>query len=250
MTSETTAPVDQVRSLEKLESTPDNQFRILISLMLSARTRDEVTDAVMKVLIDKYSLSVDVILETPEATLATQIDRVGFYNQKAKHIKQATQIIKEKHRGKVPTKYDDLIALPGVGPKMAHLVLQEAFGSVQGIAVDTHIHRISERLGWASDAQTAGQTADQLESWLPFEHWAQVSMLVALGQTICRPVNPKCNECKVNDLCPYNAKSKPPSVEQSQTSTKRKREVEESLKETKLDKLSLSNLDVFKRVKK
>merc|ERR1712228_822979 len=108
----------------------------------------------MKYLVDEQSLSVDRIIKTPEATLAKWIEKVSFYNTKAKHIKLTTQILKEKHKGKVPSNYDELIALPGVGPKMAHLVLQEAFGAVQGIAVDTHIHRISNRIGWTKNAQT------------------------------------------------------------------------------------------------
>jgi len=110
-------------------------------------------------MVDEHNLSVDTILKTPEATLNQWISKVGFHNRKAKHIKEATKILKDTHEGRVPSNYDDLIALPGVGPKMAHLVLQEVFDDVQGISVDVHVHRISNRLGWVKST-TPGRTAD------------------------------------------------------------------------------------------
>ena len=107
-------------------------------------------------MVDNHNLSVKTILKTPEKTLNQWIARVGFHNNKAKYIKKTTEILAEKHKGKVPSNYDDLIALPGVGPKMAHLVLQVAYNDVQGVSVDTHVHRISGRLGWSNKANTPG----------------------------------------------------------------------------------------------
>jgi len=112
----------------------------------------------LKYLVEEHDLSVDVIRRTPEATLNEWIKGVGFHNLKAKYIKKATDILAEKHSGKVPSNYDDLIALPGVGPKMAHLVLQEAFGKTEGISVDTHVHRIANRLKWV-ESKTPLDTA-------------------------------------------------------------------------------------------
>jgi endonuclease-3 len=105
-------------------------YHTLISLMMSSQTKDEVTHATLKSLVDEHDLSVEVIQKTPEETLNQWIKRVGFHNQKAKYIKKTTEILAEKYGGKVPNTFDDLIGLPGVGPKMAHLVLQEAFGKV------------------------------------------------------------------------------------------------------------------------
>lgn len=120
------APVDTMGCgvEKKKKATQDEKnYHILISLMLSAQTKDEVTHAATKYMVDEHDLSVDVIMKTPEQTLNKWISKVGFHNRKAKHIKEATKILKEKHKGKVPANYDDLIALPGVGPKMAHLVM-------------------------------------------------------------------------------------------------------------------------------
>jgi endonuclease-3 len=119
---------------------------------MSSQTKDEITFSTLKSLVLDHNLSVDVVIATPEATLNEWISKVGFHNQKAKHIKQTTQILKEKYEGKVPDKFEDLIGLPGVGPKMAHLVLQEAFDKVEGISVDTHVHRISNRLKWVKSS--------------------------------------------------------------------------------------------------
>ena len=102
-------------------------YHILVNLMLSARTKDVVTDAATRYLIDQQSLSVDTILQTPEETLSEWISNVHFHNRKAKFIKKTTQILNDQYDGKVPSNYKALIALPGVGPKMAHLVLQDAF---------------------------------------------------------------------------------------------------------------------------
>ena len=163
-------------------------------------------------MVDEHNLSVDTIMKTQEATLNKWISKVGFHNRKAKHIKEATKILKDKHNGLVPSNYDDLIALPGVGPKMAHLVLQEAFDDVQGISVDTHVHRISNRIGWVKSTTTPGRTADQLEAWLPKENWGKVNgMLVGFGQTICKPIRPLCYECGVKNICPFKPKTKTPS---------------------------------------
>ena len=98
-------------------------------------------------MVDNHDLSVETVLKTPEATLNQWITKVNFHNRKAKHIKQTTQILKDRYNSKVPKNYDDLIALPGVGPKMAHILVQETFGEVHGISVDTHVHRISNRIG-------------------------------------------------------------------------------------------------------
>ena len=145
---------------KKKASKEDKAYHTLISLMLSAQTKDEVTHATTNYLVNEKNLSVKTILATKESDLNQWISKVGFHNRKATFIKKATQIIHEKHGGKVPDNMKDLIALPGVGPKMAHLTLQHAYDTVEGISVDTHVHRISARLGWTKNATTPGKTAD------------------------------------------------------------------------------------------
>lgn len=92
---------------------------------------------------------------------------------------------------------------------MAHLTMQHAFGVIEGVSVDTHVHRIADRLKWTKDATTPGKTADQLEAWLPKDKWKSVNkLLVGFGQAVCRPTFPKCYDCGIRDLCPMTGKTK------------------------------------------
>jgi endonuclease-3 len=105
----------------------------------------------------------------------------------------------------VPDNLEDLVALPGVGNKMAHLLLQEAFNKVEGISVDTHVHRIANRLKWVKNpTKNPDDTAKALEEWLPKTKWRHINpLLVGFGQTICKPIGPRCWECPVNKLCKF-----------------------------------------------
>lgn len=150
----------------------DQAFQTLVGLMLSAQTKDEVTSATMKTLIYEKGLSIDMVMKTSEADLNEYISAVGFHNKKAKYIKDTTKIIVEQYKGIVPKRLDQLLDFPGVGPKMAHLLLQICFDQVEGISVDTHVHRIANRLNWVKpETSTPEKTAASLESWLPHSHW-------------------------------------------------------------------------------
>ena len=141
-----------------------------------------------------HGLSVSRILdETSEDEFHEMIKPVGFHNVKTKSIRAATQILRDTHGGRVPDTMEDLLALPGVGPKMALLVLRVAFDITAGISVDTHVHRIANQLGWTGGAPTLDKTAfaardpektrKALESWFPRDEWQDVNwMLVGLGQ--------------------------------------------------------------------
>ncbi|CAH0484959.1 unnamed protein product [Peronospora farinosa] len=193
----------------------ERRFHVLISAMLSSQTKDPVNAAAMGRLI-KHGLTVESMLEIDQQELAKLIRPVGFYNYKAKYIKQTASILTERANaaGKVvadiPDTYEGLIALPGVGPKMATLVMDSAWNNVVGICVDTHVHRISNRLKWVNTwnmnnpkSQDPEKTRAELEDWLPKEHWGPINiLLVGFGQTICRPRNPKCSECKIRNICP------------------------------------------------
>lgn len=110
-----------------------------------------------------------------------------------------------QYGGDIPKTIDGLCKLPGVGPKMAHICMQVAWGEVPGITVDTHVHRISNRIGWVQKpTKTAEQTRVQLESWLPKEEWTDINyILVGFGQEICTSLRPKCDGCLNRNICPY-----------------------------------------------
>ncbi|CAG0915090.1 unnamed protein product [Notodromas monacha] len=184
------------------------RFHHLVALMLSSQTKDQVTHAAMQRLRAE-KLSIDMILETPEVTIQTLIYPASFYKRKAIYLKQVAQILREKYDGDIPDSVEGLCALPGVGPKMAHLCMQCAWNTNSGIGVDTHVHRIANRLGWLKkESKMPEETRKGLEDWLPKDLWREVNwLLVGFGQTICTPLRPKCADCLNKSLCPYGAKA-------------------------------------------
>uniref|UniRef100_A0A1B6I1D0 Endonuclease III homolog n=1 Tax=Homalodisca liturata TaxID=320908 RepID=A0A1B6I1D0_9HEMI len=206
MRKEKDAPVDDM-GCDKCsdEDAPPQviRYQVLVSLMLSSQTKDQVTHAAMQRL-RAHGLTIDNILDTDDTTLGQLIYPVGFWKSKVKYIKAATRILKDEYDGDIPDSVEKLCKLPGVGPKMAHLCMNVGWGTVTGIGVDTHVHRISNRLGWVRDTKTPEKTRAQLEDWLPQSLWSEVNhLLVGFGQTICRPVGPQCATCLTLDLCPY-----------------------------------------------
>lgn len=200
------APVDTMgcESLAELQTESPKLFRFqcLVGLMLSAQTRDEVTAAAMKRLRAK-GLSIDFVLATAESELASVLYPVCFYKNKARHLRAAALQLREDHADDVPDDMASLLKLPGVGPKMAHLFLQVAYGRTDGIGVDVHVHRLCNRLGWVQQTKLPEDTRRELEDWLPRDRWRPINkLLVGFGQTICRPVRPLCGECTVSAHCP------------------------------------------------
>lgn len=169
-------------------SAADRAYQTLVSLMLSSQTKDTVNLTTMqKLRAHPDGLSVQSVLSWPDETLHEMIKQVGFHNNKVKYIKEATRIVAEKHAGRVPSSFDELLELPGVGPKMAIILLRVVYDQVVGISVDTHVHRISNQLGWAGrgGSKTPEQTRKVLEAWMPQEVWADVNLLlVGLGQEV------------------------------------------------------------------
>ncbi|XP_067005253.1 endonuclease III-like protein 1 [Anabrus simplex] len=201
------APVDGMgcdKCMDENASPEDMRYQSLISLMLSSQTKDQVTYAAMQKL-KQHGLTVDNILQTDDKTLGELIYPVGFWKSKVKYIKATTQILKDQYNGDIPNTVQQLCKLPGVGPKMAHICMNVAWGIVSGIGVDTHVHRISNRLGWVQKpTKTPEETRVALESWLPYHLWDEVNhLLVGFGQQICQPVRPQCGSCLNNNLCPY-----------------------------------------------
>ncbi len=187
-------------SLNVLDAGGASPFQILIATLLSLRTKDEVTLKASKALFAKAATP-QAMLTLSEEEIAQTIFPVGFYKTKAGHIREISQILLDSYQGKVPSEKEALLALPGVGPKTANLVLGLAFG-VQAICVDTHVHRIANRWGWVQTHEPE-ETEKALEALLPQELWIEVNeLLVQFGQNICGPASPHCQLCPLSDLCP------------------------------------------------
>lgn len=186
--------------LDELASQKQDPFKILISTILSARTRDENTRQATNALFSKYKTS-GMIANADIDDLENLIRKAGFYRVKAQRIKEVSNIITKKFNGTVPKDYKDLIKLPGVGPKTANCVLVYAF-KLPAIPVDTHVHRISNRLQWVKTTKPE-QTEEELKLKIPKDQWIRINRLfVRFGQETCIPVNPRCEICPINEICP------------------------------------------------
>ena len=189
-------PLPSVSEVARENSDP---FRVLVATMISLRTKDEVTRTASDALLSAAPGPAAL------AALSTlRIERLiypaGFYHTKAKNLRAAARILLEKHAGKVPADMVELLALPGVGRKTANLVRNLGFG-LPGICVDTHVHRISNRMGWVSTRQPA-QTEQALMEILPRRYWISINeLLVRYGQAVCTPVSPRCSSCPVSQWC-------------------------------------------------
>jgi endonuclease III len=174
-------------------------FEVLVSTVLSLRTKDEVTrEAATRLLA--IGRTPDEILAIPEEEIARMIFPVGFYKTKARNLRRICQDLLDRFRGKVPDDLDELLTLQGVGRKTANLVVTLGFG-MPGICVDTHVHRVSNRLGYVS-TKTPDRTETALREKLPPEYWIEYNdLLVTWGQNICRPISPFCSRCAIRDYC-------------------------------------------------
>jgi endonuclease-3 len=191
----------ELPAVEKIsESQQEDPFQVLIATLLSARTQDATTLAA--------STRLFKVARTPRAMAkltVRQIERliypVSFYRNKAKHVKATCQRLVEHHQGRVPGSLDALVTLPGVGRKTATLVMILAFQSQQHICVDTHVHRIANRLGWVRTA-TPDETEQALYRATDARWWPYVNLyLVTWGQNVCRPLYPRCGDCVLHADC-------------------------------------------------
>jgi endonuclease III len=189
-------------ALAELKETENGDpFRILIGTILSQRTRDEKTSLATERLFGKFKGPKE-LAEAKEAEVRELIRPAGFYNMKAKSIiKVAKQIVGE-FGGEVPSRMDDLLSLPSVGRKTANCVLVYGFDK-PAIPVDTHVHRISNRLGLV-ETKTPEETEAQLVEKVPRRYWLELNdLFVRFGQTTCKPVGPRCGGCALRARCRY-----------------------------------------------
>jgi endonuclease-3 len=177
----------------------ETPFTVLISCILSLRTQDKTTNAASERLFD-IADTTESMLSTPVSVIQKAIYPVSFYRVKARTIHAICEQLIEKFGGEVPSKLEKLLELPGVGRKTANIVVTLAFRKA-GIAVDTHVHRISNRLGYVK-TKTPDETEMALRKKLPRRYWVIFNdLLVAYGQNLCKPISPFCSRCKIAVYC-------------------------------------------------
>jgi endonuclease-3 len=188
-------------AVEKIaDAQQEDPFQVLIATMLSAQTRDAVTHEA-SVRLFKVARTPRTMAKLTEAQIERLIYPVSFYRNKAVHVKDACRQIVSRFAGRVPSTMEELLTLPGVGRKTANLVLILAHRSQENICVDTHVHRISNRLGWVA-TRTPEETEQALYTVTHRKWWPLINLyLVTWGQNVCRPVYPRCDRCLISGLC-------------------------------------------------
>ncbi len=176
-------------------------FQLLVATILSAQCTDERVNAVTPSLFARFPTPA-AFMVAPIGEIEQAIRSTGFYRNKARHIQGASTMIVEQFGGEVPHSMEELLRLPGVARKTANVVLGEAFGTVVGVVVDTHVGRVSRRLGFSSSQDPRQVESDLMEllpreSWLPFVHQA-----IAHGRAVCKAPRARCTICTLADLCP------------------------------------------------
>jgi endonuclease-3 len=192
----------ELPAVEKIaEHSQEDPFAVLIATMLSAQTRDAVTAAASARLF-AVARTPQAVARLSEKQIITLIFPVSFYRNKAAHVKATCRILVERFDGRVPDTMEQLLTLPGVGRKTANLVLILSFRSRKNICVDTHVHRISNRLGWV-ETRTPDETEQALYQRTSARWWPYLNLyLVTWGQNICRPIFPRCGACVIRPHCP------------------------------------------------
>jgi len=192
-----TMPVVSHPSWDDIVDTP---FTTLISCLLSLRTKDEVTAQASYRLLKKYNTP-EQLAKVSEKEIQSLIYPVGFYKTKAKRIKDISKTLLEKYNGKVPDDFEELLKFKGVGRKTANIVMVYGFKKQNYLPVDTHCHKIPNRLGWIK-TKTPEQTEQELKKILPKKYWNDFNFLfVKFGQTICVPISPFCSKCPIKKYC-------------------------------------------------
>ena len=199
----------ELPAVEKIsDSQQEDPFQVLIATLLSARTQDATTLAASTRLF-KAACTPKTMANLTVRQIEKLIYPVSFYRNKARHVKACCLMLLDRFGGRVPPTLEELVALPGVGRKTANLVMILAFKSRQNICVDTHVHRISNRLGWVK-TRLPVETEQALYTATAARWWPYINLyLVTWGQHVCRPIGPRCGDCAIADVCPRIGVSKP-----------------------------------------
>jgi endonuclease-3 len=186
---------------DKLELNFSTPFELVVAVVLSAQERDAKVNEITKELFKKFNTPQQFANASLEE-IEKEISSISFYKKKAEYIKKISQILVEKHEGEVPKSIEELEKLPGIGRKSANMILYNAFGINEGIAVDRHVLRVSQRLGLTKQ-QKPEKAEQELMKLVPKDQWGKFSnLLILLGRYICTAQKPKHSECPLYDLCP------------------------------------------------
>lgn len=191
--------LDRTYGVEKETFYHKQHWQLLVAIMLSAQSTDQQVEEALPALFERFPEAKDAA-EAPVEAIEEKIRSIGLYKSKAKNIKKCCTQIMEQYGGEVPADLDELVKLAGVGRKTATLFLADAYG-IPGVTVDTHVFRISHRLGWA-DGKDPVETEQELMKVLPKEHWNRINFqLIYHGRSICTARKAKCEQCALNALC-------------------------------------------------
>jgi endonuclease-3 len=192
----------ELPAVEKISNAQaEDPFQILIATLLSARTQDATTHAASTRLF-RRARTPRTMAKLSVKEIETLIYPVSFYRNKARHVKACCQMLLDRFAGRVPSTLEDLVMLPGVGRKTANLVMILGFKSLRNICVDTHVHRISNRLGWVA-TRLPDETEQALYRATEARWWPYINLyLVTWGQNVCRPIGPRCGDCVIAPDCP------------------------------------------------
>ncbi|WP_457621063.1 endonuclease III [Persephonella sp.] len=182
-----------------------NPFQLLVATILAAQATDKKVNEITAVFFKKYP-DPESIVNTPLEQIENDIKQINFYRRKAKLLKECCEAIVKEFNGKIPDNIDDLTKLPGVGRKTASVILVNAFNK-PAIVVDTHVKRVSQRLG-ITESNNPDRIEKDLAAFFSKENWIFISKaMVLFGRYICKSKNPKCKECALLDICPYDKKN-------------------------------------------
>ena len=174
-------------------------FKVLISTILSARAKDEVTEILAEKLFERYDTA-QKLARAKQKDVIPIIRKIGFYNAKSRNIIETSKILVEKYNGRVPDTLEQLTELPGVGRKVANCVLVYSFG-IPALPIDIHCHRIPNRLGWIK-TKTPEESEQELMKIIPLRHWLAFNdIFVTHGKKVCLPVSPLCSKCPISKYC-------------------------------------------------
>ena len=188
-------------AIAKIYTATEDPFRVLVGTILSQRTRDEMTEKATEQLFTVYP-DARALADAGAADVERLIRPVGFYHQKAPQLQRVSRILVERYGGRVPSTYEELMALPQVGSKTANCVLVYGFG-IPRIPVDTHVHRVSNRLGLVA-TKTPEKTETALMVLVPRRYWLEVNELfIEFGKDVCRPLRPRCEACSFRPFCRF-----------------------------------------------
>jgi endonuclease III len=192
----------ELPAVEKIsEEQAEEPFQILIATLLSARTQDATTHAASTRLF-RRARTPGTLAKLSVKEIEKLIYPVSFYRTKARHVRACCQMLLDRFGGRVPATLEELVMLPGVGRKTANLVMILGFKSLRNICVDTHVHRISNRLGWVK-TKLPDETEQALYAATDVRWWPYINLyLVTWGQNVCRPIGPRCGDCVIADVCP------------------------------------------------